>query len=77
MMLDPGGHKIYSKVLAETFSILGRAKLRYLFLSHQDPDIVAAINGWLMTTDADGLRFQRCGYASCRISALTGWSRTG
>jgi flavorubredoxin len=22
-------------------------------LSHQDPDIVAAVNGWLMTTDAD------------------------
>lgn len=53
MILDPGGHKVYSKVLAETFSILGSAKLKYIFLSHQDPDIVAAINGWLMTTDAD------------------------
>lgn len=53
MLLDPGGHKVYSKVLAETFSVLGGAKLRYIFLSHQDPDIVAAINGWLMTTDAD------------------------
>jgi len=53
MVLDPGGHKVYSKVLAETFSILSGAKLRYIFLSHQDPDIVAAINGWLMTTDAD------------------------
>jgi flavorubredoxin len=52
MILDPGGHKIYSKVLAETFSVLGRAKLTDIFLSHQDPDIVAAINGWLMTTDA-------------------------
>lgn len=53
MILDPGGHKVYSKVLAETFSILGEAKLRCIFLSHQDPDIVAAINGWLMTTEAD------------------------
>jgi flavorubredoxin len=52
MILDPGGHKVYSRVLAETFSILGKAKLRYIFLSHQDPDIVAAVNGWLMTTDA-------------------------
>lgn len=51
-ILDPGGHKIYSKVLGETSSQLGRAKLRYLLLSHQDPDIVAAVNGWLMTTDA-------------------------
>lgn len=53
MILDPGGHKVYSRVLAETFSALGSGKLRYIFLSHQDPDIVAAINGWLMTTDAE------------------------
>lgn len=53
LLLDPGGHKVYSKVLAETFSALGRGRLRYIFLSHQDPDIVAAINGWLMTTEAD------------------------
>ena len=53
MILDPGGHKVYSKVLASTFKELKRAKLKHLFLSHQDPDIVAAVNGWLMTTDAD------------------------
>ncbi len=53
MILDPGGHKVYPKVMSETGSMLGNAKLRYLFLSHQDPDIVAACNGWLMTTDAE------------------------
>lgn len=53
MILDPGGHKVYNKVLSETLSVLGRTKLRYIFLSHQDPDIVAAANGWLMTTDAE------------------------
>jgi len=52
MLLDPGGHKVYSRVLGATFSVLGGAKLEYIFLSHQDPDIVAALNGWLMTTDA-------------------------
>lgn len=52
MILDPGGHKIYSKVLTETFATIGRSKLTHIFLSHQDPDIVAALNGWLMTTDA-------------------------
>ena len=51
-VLDPGGHKIYSKVLSETTSQLKGGKLDYILLSHQDPDIVAAINGWLMTTDA-------------------------
>ncbi len=55
MILDPGGHKVYSKVLGETQSKLGSGKLQYIFLSHQDPDIVAAINGWLMTTDATAL----------------------
>jgi flavorubredoxin len=53
MILDPGGHKVFNKAFAETSSLLGKAQLRYLFLSHQDPDIVAATNGWLMTTDAD------------------------
>lgn len=52
MILDPGGHKIYSKVLSATMSVLGGAQLETIFLSHQDPDIVAAVNGWLMTTDA-------------------------
>lgn len=54
MLLDPGGHKVYNKVMAQTFKELaGKAKLKTLFLSHQDPDICAAINGWLMTTSAD------------------------
>ncbi|MGN6103823.1 MAG: MBL fold metallo-hydrolase [Kofleriaceae bacterium] len=52
IILDPGGHKVYSKVLAATMATLGKAKLKYILLSHQDPDIVAAVNGWLMTTDA-------------------------
>ncbi len=53
MILDPGGHKVYSRVLSETLSVLGGGQLDHIFLSHQDPDIVAASNGWLMSTDAD------------------------
>ena len=53
IILDPGGHKIYAKVMAETMTQLGaNARLTHILLSHQDPDIVAAVNGWLMTTDA-------------------------
>jgi flavorubredoxin len=52
MILDPGGHKVYSRVLSAATGQLGRARLETIFLSHQDPDIVAAVNGWLMTTDA-------------------------
>ena len=42
MLLDPGGHKVYSKVMSATASQLGNAKLEILFLSARDPDIVAA-----------------------------------
>jgi flavorubredoxin len=51
-ILDPGGHKVYTKAMSETMSILGQGKLSIIFFSHQDPDIIAAANGWLMTTDA-------------------------
>lgn len=53
LLLDPGGHKVYSKVHADVNELLrGKGELEHIFLSHQDPDIVAASNGWLMTTDA-------------------------
>lgn len=53
MILDPGGHKVYSRASSECMRLLGKRKLRYIFFSHQDPDVIAAANGWLMTTDAD------------------------
>lgn len=55
LILDPGGTKLYTKVFASTAKESKGAKLKYVFLSHQDPDIVASLNGWLMTTDATGL----------------------
>ena len=41
MILDPGGHKVYNRVLTATMAELRGGTLRYLFLSHQDPDVVA------------------------------------
>ena len=55
MILDPGGHKVFKHIFGEVGSIIGIKNLEYIFLSHQDPDIVAAINGWLMTTNAIAL----------------------
>ncbi|MFQ5587362.1 MAG: MBL fold metallo-hydrolase [Nitrospiria bacterium] len=52
MLLDPGGHKVFNKTMSELNALLKGGELRYIFASHQDPDIVAALNGWLMTTDA-------------------------
>lgn len=55
MILDPGGHKVFKHLLTELGSTIGISNLEYIFLSHQDPDIVAAINGWLMTTRATAI----------------------
>ncbi len=52
MLLDPGGHKIYSKLFSGLSDVIKKKDLRYIFFSHQDPDIVAAANGWLMISDA-------------------------
>lgn len=52
MLLDPGGHKVFSKLLSDISLYIPPNQIKYIFLSHQDPDIVAAINGWLMTTKA-------------------------
>jgi len=55
IILDPGGHKVFKHLLSEIGGHIGLDNLKYIFLSHQDPDIVAAINGWLMTTKAIAL----------------------
>ena len=52
MLVDPGGHKLFKPLFADIAQVLGIQNLKYIFLSHQDPDIVAGINGWLMTSQA-------------------------
>lgn len=52
IILDPGGHKVYKNTMSETISLLKGGTLTTIFFSHQDPDIIAAANGWLMTTNA-------------------------
>ncbi|PIE57189.1 MAG: MBL fold metallo-hydrolase [Desulfobulbus propionicus] len=52
--LDPGGHKVFNKLFKQMSNLGSLRNLKYLFFSHQDPDIIAAANGWLMTTDAKG-----------------------
>lgn len=53
MILDPGGHKIYTKLFSMLSSEMSINALKHIFFSHQDPDIIAATNGWLMVTEAD------------------------
>lgn len=52
MVLDPGGHKIYSLLFPQISSLIPKDGLKYVFFSHQDPDIIAAANGWLMVSEA-------------------------
>lgn len=52
LILDPGGPKVYPDVYAETMLRLRGGNLRYVFLSHQDPDIGTSLNAWLMDTEA-------------------------
>jgi flavorubredoxin len=53
ILLDPGGHKIHYEVINELSSLIPINNLKYLFFSHQDPDIVAAVNAWLMMTETE------------------------
>ncbi|MCB9734940.1 MAG: FprA family A-type flavoprotein [Deltaproteobacteria bacterium] len=52
LLLDPGGPKTFRHAFPEALSLLKSAKLTRIFLSHQDPDIVAALNPWLTSTNA-------------------------
>jgi flavorubredoxin len=54
ILLDPGGHKVHYDLLSEVSALIPIGELKYLFFSHQDPDIIAAANAWLMLTDAIG-----------------------
>lgn len=53
MLIDPISSRAQSDVFERTSSLIEDRTLRYVFLSHQDPDIVAATNGWLMASEAD------------------------
>ena len=47
VLLDPGGFGVMPRVLAEMLRYLPPDKIRGIFLSHQDPDIVGGIATWL------------------------------
>ncbi len=55
MILDPGGPKAYKHLLADVGGIVGYEGLKYISISHQDPDILSGLGAWLMTTKAEVL----------------------
>ncbi len=52
VLLDPGGNRMFSKLSAAMAEYLPPQKLTYIVLTHQDPDVGAGLNGYLLITEA-------------------------
>lgn len=52
MLLDPGGDLTYTPLSLELSKHIPVQQLTYIFASHQDPDIIAALDKWLLHTKA-------------------------
>lgn len=47
MLLDPGGFHVFDRVFENAMAYVATEQIRWLFLSHQDPDICASLVSWL------------------------------
>lgn len=61
-LIDPGGNMTYSALTVAMGKYFHFRKLQYILASHQDPDIVASINKWLIGTE-------------CKVLAPAVWER--
>lgn len=52
LLLDPGGDLTYTPLSLELSKRITLKDLTYIFASHQDPDIIAALDKWLLHTRA-------------------------
>lgn len=50
-LLDPGGELTYTRLFMAMSHYMNVKHLDYVVASHQDPDIVASVNKWLVGTD--------------------------
>jgi flavorubredoxin len=50
-LIDPAGNMTYNALVVGMSKYFPFKRLKYLFASHQDPDIVASLNKWLLATD--------------------------
>ncbi|MCX7545679.1 oxygen-binding di-iron domain-containing protein [Marinicella gelatinilytica] len=62
MLLDPGGDLTYIPLTIALSRHIRLRELDYIFASHQDPDIIAAIDRWIVNT-------------GCRVLVSQLWSR--
>jgi len=52
LLLDPGGDLTYTPLSMELSKHIPIQDLTYIFASHQDPDIIASLDKWLLHTKA-------------------------
>lgn len=52
LLLDPGGDLTYTPLSLELSKHIPVSDLTYIFASHQDPDIIASLDRWLLHTRA-------------------------
>lgn len=61
-LIDPGGNMTYNALMIAMGKYFNFRKLEYILASHQDPDIVASINKWMIGTE-------------CKVVAPSVWER--
>ena len=52
ILIDPGGYKIFSKVLANISKYIDPRNIDYIYMCHQDPDVAGSIPLWREISDA-------------------------
>ncbi len=52
VILDPGGIHVFPRIVGNLSRYIDLEKLKYLFFSHQDPDVCSGISMWLSITPA-------------------------
>lgn len=50
-LIDPAGTMTYNALITAMHRYFPFKELKYIFASHQDPDIVASLNKWLVATE--------------------------
>jgi len=51
-LIDPGGELTYSRLFVAISNYVNVQRLKYVLVSHQDPDVVSSVNKWLVGTDS-------------------------
>lgn len=52
LLLDPGGVHVFPRVLANVSEQISMDRVKYIFFTHQDPDVSSGVSLWLSSTPA-------------------------